>query len=179
MDDQGQYVYLCGWGGLSLSWAEIGKGLFQLLLLWSGKFASPTFAAWQLFVELKWTVKRIVLVLDNVVVIVVVAVEAVGRQRRQKIETSRPDDALWIIAVERQVEYVLETVFRYLQKKFKRRIKIRLFIMSTLRGFSNNIRNILEGRGVDRVSHKLYLLFKTLFEMILNKKVLFKSKNRP
>jgi len=118
MDYQGQYVYLCGWGGLSLSWAEIGKGLFQLLLLWSGKFASPTFAAWQLFVELKWTVKRIVLVLDNVVVIVVVAVEAVGRQRRQKIETSRPDDALWIIAVERQVEYVLETVFRYLQKNW-------------------------------------------------------------
>jgi hypothetical protein len=57
---------------------------------------------------------RVVLVLDAVVV-VVVAVERVGGQSGQKVETSRPDDALTVIAVERQVEDILETVFRYLK----------------------------------------------------------------
>jgi hypothetical protein len=58
---------------------------------------------------------RVALVLDAVVVVVVVAVERVGGQSGQKVETSRPDDALTVIAVERQVEDILETVFRYLK----------------------------------------------------------------
>ena len=93
---------------------ELGEGLLQLLLLlprWCvQETISPTF-----FV---FTFEGTLVLVLEVVAVVVEAVERVGGQGGQKVEASRPDDALGdVIAVERQVEDVLETVIWYLEQK--------------------------------------------------------------
>ena len=82
---------------------ELGEGLLQLLLLlprWCvQETISPTF-----FV---FTFEGTLVLVLEVVAVVVEAVERVGGQGGQKVEASRPDDALGdVIAVERQVEDV-------------------------------------------------------------------------
>ena len=98
---------------------ELGEGLFELLLLLPCGRVQETISPTFFVVTFEGTLIRLVLVLEVVAVVVVVeAVERVGGQGGQKVEASRPDDALCdVIAVERQVEDVLETVIWYLQRK--------------------------------------------------------------
>lgn len=100
---------------------ELGKSLLQLLLLLPRGRVQETISPTFFIITFEGTRVPVL----EVVAVVVEAVERVGGQGGQEVEASGPEDALAdVLAVERQVEDVLETVIWYLKKTERMTLKL-------------------------------------------------------